>query len=77
MDGCTVVVAVLRVAVVRVRGGCGREVVVAVEGACAVVGGGVVHLGLLVLTVMVVMMVVVGVSRVMEAVVAVGAEALF
>lgn len=77
MDGCTVVVAVLRVAVVRVRGGRGREVVVAVEGACAVVGRRVVHLGLLVLTVIVVMVVVVSVSGGMEAVVAVGAEALF
>jgi hypothetical protein len=72
MDGCTVVVAVLRVAVVSVRGGCGREVVAGVEGACAVVGRGVVHLRLLVLVV-----VVVRVSRGMDAVVAVGAEALF
>lgn len=68
MDGGAVVVAVLRVAVVRVRGGRGREVVIAVEGACAVVG--VVHRGLLVL-------VVVGVRRVMDAVATVGAEALF
>jgi hypothetical protein len=74
MDGCTVVVAVLRVGVVRVRGGRGWEVVVAVEGACAVVG--VVHMGLLGLTVMMVV-VVVSVSRCMDAAVAVGAEALF
>jgi hypothetical protein len=73
MDGCTVVVvAVLgvAVAVVGVRGGGRGEVMVAVEGACAVVGTGVVHLGLLVL--LVVMM-----SRGMDAIVAVGAEALF